>query len=284
VCSLLVVANAQGIDSESIRFADGDQQRIDIFTMLSRPLHPVVFSSLMKPMARQWDEEVASQNVREFWNQRRSRSLPEFIPVSPKARKAMVRGWYAGRLLGQVEIESTGRVMAFWPDQERMVPFPFPYLKPQIQDVDRLAAVLEMLPIALLKFHTQPNDASSLEPYRHLLRLGDYADFRASPLGRYILSGEVDKGAPSVDTGTAVDDGTAESGSARRQGEIAAQLGGTFAAIDQAVLQAEARTDDRFFKLPALWELREDVFAALDSLRTDTEALGDQAPTGGPKV
>ncbi|MDO5076847.1 tubulin-like doman-containing protein [Corynebacterium sp.] len=82
----------------------GEERSIDIFGSYPNYL-PVVFESLLPPIAEQWDKAVGSRA--EFWSARRSRPLPAALPMSTKERHAMVAGWYIGRLTGTVYCPGT---------------------------------------------------------------------------------------------------------------------------------------------------------------------------------
>ena len=69
-------------------FIESDRAFIDAFTVLVEPYEPVVFDSLMKPIAEEWgDRSKTADGREEFWRWRRARSLPEFIPVAPAVRQ-----------------------------------------------------------------------------------------------------------------------------------------------------------------------------------------------------
>ena len=83
-------------------FNVSDRGFIDAFTVLVEPYEPVVFDSLMKPIAEEWgDRSKTADGREEFWSWRRARELPEFIPAAPAVRKAMVRGWFTAAFWGR---------------------------------------------------------------------------------------------------------------------------------------------------------------------------------------
>ena len=92
-----------GIDDVDDLFTDLDGQEISVFGILTEPYEPVVFTSLMKPIVDEWAEVRLNDDSRQtFWTWRRSRTLPEFVPAAPAVRRAMVRGWFTGLVLGQI--------------------------------------------------------------------------------------------------------------------------------------------------------------------------------------
>ncbi|MBU6151618.1 MAG: hypothetical protein KGR25_09225 [Chloroflexi bacterium] len=101
-------------------FATTNAHDISVFTTTS-PMLPMVFDNLMVPIAQSWAQASPSTNSRlSFWTYRRARPLVECIPVGPKQLQAMVRGWFTGRLLGQItrqqERGSGWRVQIWNPD------------------------------------------------------------------------------------------------------------------------------------------------------------------------
>jgi hypothetical protein len=69
-------ASASGVDVEKL-FSDDSGQAVSVFGVLAEPYEPIVFTSLMRPMADEWAEARLSADARQsFWTWRRSRPLP----------------------------------------------------------------------------------------------------------------------------------------------------------------------------------------------------------------
>ena len=139
---------------------------VGIVTFLSKPVHPVVFSSVTQPIVSRLQQSQSS-----FWLWRRSRLLSEYIPVSSSARRAMLRGWFTGRLLGLVGITSLKEPFTITSIEGKKLAFPHPPLGGFIGSSDLpVAGVLESLPLALLDWST--GDTGTIEAYQTLFRLG----------------------------------------------------------------------------------------------------------------
>jgi hypothetical protein len=140
--------------------------RIDIFGSTEN-FSPAVFTSLLEPVWRRWSSSPDAAR-RQFWHWRRTRRLPGAIPAGDAQRRAMMAGWYAGRLLGLVRYPSAANGPAFSVYSLRdkiWLPFPHPLLTSvdhQRHTGVRLAAVLESMSIALAASHA----SARLEPLR----------------------------------------------------------------------------------------------------------------------
>jgi hypothetical protein len=261
------------IDPAKVRFSNGDQSRIDIFTVLSSPYHPVVYESLMKPMVAKWDVANANANARrEFWRYRRSRQLSSFIPVSPEARRMMVRGWFLGRTIDQVAFDDSGVAEVYVPENRSYVSFPDQLLRGAVPAVDRLPAILESLLLAYMRFHVQPRDRTPLMPYARLLELGNYVEMSQSPLGRWIDRGQVDDKArcpkPALQ-GVVSTEARIERYDLARRTFIKTR--DTF----EADFAEPIRSDKTFYDVSLAWELRADIREAFRSLVEDLDQMRD---------
>lgn len=204
------VLESRGQWDESLEgaFSEGRQARIDVFSMLASAYNPVVFESIVRPIAAEWGRRRLSADGRGgFWRWRRARPLTSFVPVSPDVRLAMVRGWFTARLLGEILYDLSDReVMQIWdPSTQRALPFPHPLLGPAVfEEWERLPAVLESLPLALIEFAERSTEGDqALAPYWRLRELGGDARGgekvyeRLNPtLESWILRGTSAPGAP----------------------------------------------------------------------------------------
>jgi len=195
--------------------------------------------------------------------------LIECIPVGPAQLKAMLRGWFVGRLLGQVtRVEERGdmgwRVQVWNPDPpyNGLQPFPFPLLSSQrISGIDLVAAVLQSLPIAMVDVHTKGN-LTPLVPYHRLIELGEnYGTYLAD----WIEDANLQPGSPIPDSGVA---GAADGPSEGRRQAIRAALEASRADYESVFKLAERENNP--FATPLSWELRDQILAALDGLMATT--------------
>ncbi|MBU2076224.1 MAG: tubulin-like doman-containing protein [Actinobacteria bacterium] len=174
------VLSAKGAWSDQLvkNFVDTERASIDAFTVLTEPYEPVVFDSLMKPIAEEWGNRSKTADGREeFWRWRRARPLPEFIPVAPSVRKAMVRGWFTAAILQQLVLDPTESSI-FVPSPQAGVPgtqmpFPSPLLATTVTaPYEYLPIVLESLTMALVDVNVSAT-LDPVKPYTRLRRLGE---------------------------------------------------------------------------------------------------------------
>lgn len=265
-------------------FGDSDEAQIDISTFLAAPKQPNVFASLMSPINAEWAKRRDEWDKGGFWRWRRTRPLPKFIPTSPAVRRDMIRGWFVGRILHQIDLSDyRQRAVRIWSPAEGWMSFPFPVLGPPVRKLqDLLPALLESLPIAIMEASMMGPRA--LKPYWRLSELGGMPEGEAAYSGfgeelrRWIVDGEAPEGAPRpvVEHAGAKPDGWED------------RLGAVSAFLDRYLesyrkLDAEPVTSPRAaLRLSRAWELREDLVRTLHELRTMTDnerqAFADEAP------
>jgi hypothetical protein len=244
-------------------FEDSNRQRVDITTFLDAPAQPVVFQSLVGPMAGEWAQRRSQPNLGGFWQWRRARPLPEFVPVAPDVRRAMIRGWFIARMLNHLDIEDPrSRPITLALDDGTKAPFPFPLLGPPIAKLDDLLpAVLESMAIALV---AQPQQA--LRPYHRLHDLGAAKD--ASPgsgiplvLERWIGEGHVVSGAHAPKE---TEGGTA-AGTRGERADALLQFLRTYLGYYQQITDLDATAHD--VQLPRVWEIGREIVGELAELQ-----------------
>ncbi len=256
-------------------FATAKVDDISVFTMSGEPMLPMVFDNLMIPIAEAWAQVSPNRDQRySFWSLRRARPLIECIPVGPVQLQAMLRGWFVGRLLGQVtraEERGLGWRVQVWnsdPPHNGLQPFPFPLLSDRpVPGTDLVAAVLQSLLIAMVDVHTKGN-LSPLVPYHRLIELGENYD---AYLGDWIHDGTLPPGAPTPDPQLA---GTADGPAEGRKDVIRGALLGARAGYEE--LFDQTTRDNNPFAAPLSWELRDQILAAIDSLTEATNAVTGQ--------
>ena len=168
---------------------------IDITSAFSAPMSVLAMKSLLKPIADDWSQAApGSDDEREFWKQRRSRPLQRFVPCSQALLACMVRGWFAGRLLGMIDTSERPRIMCV--DIGAAVDFPRPFPTRSSDPLEYLASALESLPLA----YVEASRLSSLDPFKPYIqlrelgrsvgsqRLWDYGDLTAE-LADWVSSG-----------------------------------------------------------------------------------------------
>ncbi|PPH07748.1 tubulin-like doman-containing protein [Rathayibacter sp. AY1H3] len=178
-----VIASRQNMADEVAQIfgravnAESTLTRIDIFGSY-RNYAPLVFDSLLLPVAKQW-AETSQQGRLTFWSNRRSRPLPASLPMGDRERRAMIAGWYVGQMTGQIRIPDApyDTPVEIWdPEDERWMAFPHPLLTPPSEFlgrlIDWLPAVLESYLLAISRALDAPV-MTSMKPYRQLRRLSD---------------------------------------------------------------------------------------------------------------
>jgi hypothetical protein len=157
-----------------------------------QPFSPLVFDSLLEPIAAQRDQTVLPSALTAFWRQRRARPLGAALPLSPREREAMAAGWLVGQITGQI-IFPAERGRVDWPIEiwsvrrEEWARFPHPMLTPpgfsdgpyHFQPYDWFPAVLESILLAYANANRTAK-MDSLEPY---IALRSLYDNRPEPTG-----------------------------------------------------------------------------------------------------
>ncbi len=278
---------ATAVDQMVASMSLGDEQRVEIITTLSAPVEPVTLQSVMEPIAKQWVKSRANNVSREqFWRWRRARALPEFIPVSPEVLAAMVRGWFLGRILGEITYDKAGvstQPVQIWdPVFENHVQFPFPYLGGQpTSEQDLLPAVLESMPISMLDAQTQGN-TDPMKPYSLVRTIGENAPIS---LRNWIQFGSTPHGTVPMDrawqhpefTGVSAADATPLD----RQQAVVAYLQGRMRNYvqrldEQPVTRANLQTQPRWL------DLRDQLAAAFELLSVEAAGVATyEAEDGG---
>jgi hypothetical protein len=257
-------------------FADGtiDVEGVTYVSRLNGALHPVVVSSLIKPIQGQWQAVRNNNQARNgFWSHRRARPLDRFIPVEPSALDAMIRGWGIGRILGMIPDPTRDNGFAIARSQGDAC-FPWPLLcgdgiVDPLNVVSWLPMVLESLPIA---FAMYPLDTASLDAYDELYLLGQTQ--RNNPGPHYSRIGEelktwIDSGlvsAPSPNPPMV----SGSDASERRTG-VVEMLHLFSATLHERLAEFPNRPDDqflksKFFTLPAGFELFDRIAKVYEDL------------------
>ena len=159
----------------------GIERSIDIFG--SYPNYaPIVFDSVMEPIREQWDSSHGAD--KSFWKWRRARPITGALPMTDAERRAMICGWYIGRLTGCIDFPNTlntkdnNPVQVFDHENEAWLHFEAPMLTPPSEfrhKIDWLPALLESYTLAWMRAGTYPI-MDSVRPYTVLRGLFDDGD------------------------------------------------------------------------------------------------------------
>lgn len=187
---------------------------IEITNFISGSLHPLVFSSLTSDLVVDWNQRAGTAIERaRFWRMRRSRLLPNFVPVSSGGQMAMATGWLVARLLNRVDGVQKHQLRTQHPDNpspiriwspEGWLEFPKYPLGPLPSSVsDVLPSLFESIPVAMLGL--AQGDRTAVGAYAELHRLGEPPSQTGldPALERWIADGLYPDGAPAPKPGFA---------------------------------------------------------------------------------
>jgi hypothetical protein len=266
-------------------FIESDRAYIDVFAVLTEPYEPVVFDSLMRPIANEWGDRSKSPDGREeFWRWRRARSLPEFVPMAPAVRRAMVRGWFTASMLGQLEFDGM-EVRIFVPNPAggsgSWHSFPDPLLADGIKAPhDYLPLALESLPLAFVEVAVDAKLAP-MAAYHRLRAVGtsgggglETYETLNHELAAWIGESRLPPGAPAPQPTHA--GGPGDEWSHRKDTLLARVI--TLGKQYQGLFEAEERRDEP--RSSRAMELRQDISAALGDLAHTLREF-DVAGAGG---
>lgn len=237
---------------------------IDIFSVQKYPYEPMVFSSIMQPIAKQWAADSNNPNTRNtFWKWRRARTLIEAVPAAKSVVESMIRGWYVAKVLGQLESDNSDpirgpKLSIYSGPQNGTVHFPHPLLaRENVQQIDLLGVVLQSLTIAL----AQCNGVQTLTPlygYHRLIELGGRPETVGDALMNWIQTGTKTTNGPDPRADRA---GSASGSVAERRTAV----------HDYLVAQKDSFNEDmavdeygNIRDFPVTWEIREIVNRELD--------------------
>jgi hypothetical protein len=275
--TVLLASNVwQDPQSEKL-FRPSRAENIDIFATTATPYQPVVYDSLMSPIAKAWRKNNSSAAKRaSFMQWRRARPLDEALPMMPSRLDSMLRGYFAAQLLSYIKNEDgpaeTGPKISIWRSQaEGYSAFPHPLFFPGIAQVqDIIGILMESVNVALLECSAQQS-IDPLLPYHRLLDLG--SESRASdistPLKSWILKGETPAGAPAIDPKRA---GTSTMQVSERKEIMQAFL------VDRRAKLVKYLADDplrNYHDNPVGWEIRDTILLALSDLTTMIQTTDD---------
>jgi hypothetical protein len=162
---------------------DDSVESVQIISTLNGAHHPILFESLLNPIAQRWNAVRAERGqIAQFWSMRRARVLGEAIPAPQEHIIAMIRGWFTGRILGLIDVARGGesrptRIAQPWTLDNSPAAFPYPFLTPPADGHagDELFAVLESLSIAYIEV-SQANNLLPLRPYIVMRDMGSMKD------------------------------------------------------------------------------------------------------------
>jgi len=255
--------DGQKIDPTEIAdklFRDQNVDSIEFFSVQAKPVQPIVMKSVMQPIASAWQTESATAFGRKnFWRWSRARLLPESIPMDRQAYESMMRGWYVALILQMERIEQDpdlGPKISIKKFDGSYASFPHPLLHPgKLDEINYLAAVIESSIIAQA-LCSSAGSLAPLEAYKRLSELGADEDNLTA------LNPELEE---MILNGSSPTDEADEVAFQRRKEEVLGWLDSEKEEFDVELGKAMAGVS--FYSYPLVWEIRDDVHAALRTLR-----------------
>jgi len=171
------ILTASGLDPAQVKF-DGAAAERDVFAFstVKSGMQPMVFSSLIKPIADSWlSSSINAKSQNGFWSGRRARPLMDAIPLPPEIRLSVIVGWFLGVFFDQKTEQlldaNKGPKVEIWDPQFGWLAFPYPLLPKSPHDEYLLPAILKSLGLAIVEAGVQSNEKPLL-PYQRLKNLG----------------------------------------------------------------------------------------------------------------
>jgi hypothetical protein len=276
---------------ESMFHPTSERTEVEFTTFLAASMHPVVFDSLTSPMLESWNQQTGAGARASWWQFRRSRPLPAFVPVSRSRQVAMIRGWLTADMLGQVPVLGSSwsdAPLSIWTRAGRRS-FPPRLLGGEVREHGAvIAALLESLPLALLHYSTGAEE--HLNAYLRLIELGSsrldpdggiYGELNGEladwiSLGRLAEPEPGNEPAPEPPSELA---GSADQTPQERSALLLATLE-QFLADFRRDVEGLRLSDQQSLRMPRTWELRHEITHAATELINALSAAGSQ-PAGG---
>lgn len=246
-------------------------KQIEFYSTLTNARNPVVFNSLMDPIASDWNARINDAAERQsFWTLRRTKPLVDSVPISQEGFQKLVTGWFALAFTGgrQIDLGDTNRGPKISVHSLRKggwVDFPHPLvaLPMEYEDHDYLPAVLLSLSLALVRV----NEHKSLDPllaYQTLQESGgNDKNFGYKVLIKNFTEGHGPSVKPELDSVAARE-------------KLKNDISLTITHFQKLFESFDAHRDP--FTTPAFFEIRESVMAALTTLRDGTAPAVEETP------
>jgi uncharacterized FlaG/YvyC family protein len=257
-------------------------QNIDVFSVQS-PFQPVVMNSIVQPISEAWLKHRADlETRRDFMKWRRARPLFEAVPASPAKKRAMLRGWYVARILGQLDNESNeqdlGPHLKIWnPRESSYDSFPYPLMHGDVVEADNYpGAILQSLSIALVMCNSE-GSLAPLDAYKRLMYLGDIKSGQNSELLRWIIDGKLSGGTPKTpNEERAGSAGTSKESLDERREKVLAHIEELSNELRDEVENLDHKRDSR--NTTVTWEIKHELRSALSEiLEAATKAVAKKS-------
>jgi hypothetical protein len=178
-------------------------REVEIVSFTQERVSPFALASVVAPIAKAWAQaSLTPHDQAQFWQLRRARALPSFIPLAPSVQVRLAKGWIVGRLLNYVDQKSLRAYLDSNASSELRIydpsshgdgyhSFPRSLLNGGAAGVpispdEAFPALIESLPLAYLTLAN--GSTEELSAYSRLAQLG-MADGK-NELKHWILTGE----------------------------------------------------------------------------------------------
>lgn len=256
-----------GASTEELFNSAAKVQNIDIFSVQS-PFQPVVMNSIVQPISEAWLKHRANRSTRtDFLTWRRSRPLFEAVPAAPSKKRAILRGWFVARTLGQLDQEmgesNLGPHIKVWsPKENGFDSFPYPLMYGGIVEAENYpGAILKSLSIALVMCNSE-GSLAPLDAYKRLIELGEIRSGQTSEILNWILNGKL--GGTSVRMPNPERAGTSEQTMEERKAMVVKYLHELSEEFANDVEKLDFNRDPRNTTLT--WEIKHEVRLAIDEV------------------
>ena len=268
---------------------DSGVSSVEIVSVFKEKLHPAIFRSISEPIRQGWAEVISNRNKREnFYTMRRSRVLPEFIPVSRPVLINMIQGWIIATTLGHVTSADLENFLSedghhaigiYDPKASKasgyQSQFPDAVLRGgrQGQDFARPDILGSLLESMILAFASMEH--GWLDSYVRLARLGNGQD---KDLEQWLQSGNVTL-LPGANLDPVIDSRLNDADSFEMRKEKMSQVLDAMLS-DVKGLEAESYDLEDILNASRKWELRHEYRSAIQALKDEVQALGQTSERG----
>jgi hypothetical protein len=257
----------KGAATEELFNSAAKVQNIDVFSVQS-PFQPIVMNSIVQPISEAWLKHRAGLSSRvDYLKWRRARPLFEAVPASPSKKRAILRGWYVARVLGQLDQENNeanlGPHIKIWsPKEAGFDSFPYPLMHGEVVEAENYpGAILQSLSIALVMCNSE-GSLAPLDAYKRLMYLGDVKSGQNSELLKWILDGKLTGN--SVRTPNPSRAGTSEQSLEERRTAVVNHLQELSDELRDDVENLDYQRDSR--NTTITWEIKHELRQALNEV------------------
>ena len=246
-------------------------KQIEFYSTLTNARNPVVFNSLMAPIASDWNARINDAAERQsFWTLRRTKPLVDSVPISQDGFQKLVTGWFAlaftgGRQIDLGDVNRGPKISVYSLRKSGWVDFPHPLvaLPMEYEDHDYLPAVLLSLSMALVRV----NEHKSLDPLLAYQTLQDAGgidkNFGYKVLIKNFTEGHGPGIKPDLDAVAARE-------------KLKSDISLSISHFQKLFESFDSHRDP--FTTPQFFEIRESVMTALTTLRDGTAPSFEDTP------